>query len=573
MDNRRKPIPEAFQCRITKIFVTNLPEGCSGADLASHVRVFGQIYDLYIARKRDKMGNRFGFLSMLDVKDKSDLLKNLRNIRMGNNKLWFNIARFVLEDGEINVQRGNPTMSNPGNANCKDGTNHMGTKFASGEFSFKDMLVGKTVNVDHQVNGFSSLNGRAIVGRMVDVEAMKSIYLFLHKHCSGYGNVQYLGGLELLISFDDQELALLVLEAANKDNSKFSSACLWRGQSLSYERLAWLNIKGIPLHLFTHEIVNLVGGTFGKVVYKAAKMESDPDLSFDYVGILVSDGKKISEEVNLEWKKRKFRVWVGEEMGDWIPDFYPVKTLEDQESSENSSDKDSDEDVIVEDTTECEPAPETNGEINGSDADADFSDKIDDHINEGINDQSNALNEELFSTFVPAANFNFEHSLGEEPLTTDYSKVVKRKKSKKSELGRASMTYTSSNESQRVVKKPKKKNSDMFGLNGLLGISDSDTGSKADNTDCEDETPFDLNTNPVDIDCSNIEGHVDTNDLQREHKSNEATKEDEVPIIILQRNEAEATKTLGSELGVDLARQDKLILDSIIVEGLQKGIK
>ncbi|MFS7952656.1 putative nucleotide-binding alpha-beta plait domain superfamily, RNA-binding domain superfamily [Helianthus anomalus] len=56
MDHRRQkiPIPENVQRRITKIFVTNLPEGCSGSDLATQVRSYGHIFDLYIARKRDR---------------------------------------------------------------------------------------------------------------------------------------------------------------------------------------------------------------------------------------------------------------------------------------------------------------------------------------------------------------------------------------------------------------------------------------------------------------------------------------------------------------------------------------
>ncbi|MFS8010520.1 putative RNA recognition motif domain, nucleotide-binding alpha-beta plait domain superfamily [Helianthus anomalus] len=61
MERRHRiPIPETIQRRITKLFVTNLPEGCSGTDLAEHVRSFGQIFYLYIARKRDKGGNKFG---------------------------------------------------------------------------------------------------------------------------------------------------------------------------------------------------------------------------------------------------------------------------------------------------------------------------------------------------------------------------------------------------------------------------------------------------------------------------------------------------------------------------------
>ncbi|PWA67537.1 nucleotide-binding alpha-beta plait domain-containing protein [Artemisia annua] len=583
MENRRKPIPEAIQHRITKIFVTNLPEGCSGSDLASHVRVFGQIFDLYIARKRDKRGNRFGFLSMLDVKDCSELLRNLRNIRMGNNKLWFNVARFVLEDGEVNMPRDDPPVKKAVNTNFKNGMAHQGSKFESGEMSFKDMLVGKTVNIVDQVNGFSSLHDRAIVGRMVDVEAMKSIYLFLHEICPGFGNVQYMGGLDLLISFNEPEKALLVLEAAKKDDALFSSVCLWKGQSFSFERLAWIKVKGIPLHLFTNDVLNLVGGMFGKVVYKASKVESDLDLSFDYVGILVGDGRKLSKELILEWKSRKFRVWINEEMGDWIPDFYPVLSNanqqtnakqfdENQETNDDQNIEDSNGKMFVEETPEVVPEPFSGEEVNCNDNDVCL-ERNDDNINFGINCHSSPIIEEVISDFVPAVNFNFEQPIIEDPTTDGNSKVVKRKKCKKSEVGRPSMTYTSSNESQRIVKKPKKKNSDIFGLNGLLGISDNNPSSDEDCTEDDQDNSFDLNCNPSEAEnFDQILPNVSPS-KQGEAMSDNSEGDIDARVKFLQQKEAEATKSMGIKLGVNMEQQDKLILDSIIDEGLQKGNK
>ncbi|MFS7961430.1 hypothetical protein Hanom_Chr08g00714921 [Helianthus anomalus] len=46
--------------------------------------------------------------------------------------------------------------------------------------------------------------------------------------------------------------------------------------------------------------------------------EKDP--SFDLVGVLVGDGEKICNSVTLKWNDRKFKIWVDETMGEWVPD-------------------------------------------------------------------------------------------------------------------------------------------------------------------------------------------------------------------------------------------------------------
>ncbi|PWA79287.1 RNA-directed DNA polymerase, eukaryota [Artemisia annua] len=505
----RKPIPAHIQSRITKIFVTNLPEGCSGADLATQVRVFGQIYDLYIARKRDKSGNQFGFISFLDVKDKEELLRNLKGIRMGDYKLLFNIARFVLEEGEINTGAEKPGPKTFGNPNMNRGTDRMGGKSIRNDTSFRDLFEGKNISIDNNVQAFSTLHGRAIIARMIDLEALKSIYVILNGICPGFGKVQYLGGLDLLISFEDAELAGKVIESAKLLNDKFYSVVLWEGQSLSFERLAWLKIQGVPLNLLTNEVLNTIGGKFGKVVHKAKKMETELDLSFEYVGILAGDGKRITEEVVLNWMNRKFRVWVTEELGEWIPDFDAVtidEVVHDKASDEEKSGDDIaveipvnspvKENEIVDDVMELpehSPVKEAGVTADGVINEETIMEKID-SINEANYGQSIHINVDNLNmnlreeSFVPATSFDFDQ-LNEENYNVEgpESNIVKRKKFKKTDLGRPSCAYTSSNESQKVVKKPKNVDNDIFGLNSLLGITDDGPS---------DEGPFDLNSDP-----------------------------------------------------------------------------
>ncbi|KAJ0770504.1 putative RNA recognition motif domain, nucleotide-binding alpha-beta plait domain superfamily [Helianthus annuus] len=478
MDRRRKtPIPENIQRRITKIFVTNLSEGCSGTDLATTIRSFGQIYDLYIARKRDRGGNRFGFISILDVKDKGELLKNLRGIRIGDNKLWFNITRYILEDGEVNLFEYKQQNSIPKDKS-KVGSSFSSGPAVSGDWSFKEMLVGKSINIDSNVNAFSTLHGRAVVTRMIDVEALKNIYVILNDICPGSGKVQYLGGLDLLISFEDAEKAVDFRCVAVSLKDKFAIVSSWEGQSLGFERLAWVKVQGIPLHLLLNEVIDEIGGLIGKVVHKAKKSESDQDLSFEYVGVLVGDGKRISEEILLNWQNRKFRVWVTEEVGDWVPDFDVVTTIrkdddmasedsEAEESSENNSDQssegsESDDDVIPEE-------------------EADYQENIECTFNENIDDQSLGfkegaeIEENSNDNFIPAVDFDFDTPSENLQNSTIISKIVKRKKCKKSEVGRSSYNYISSNESLKPGKKPKnipivEENEDIFGLDSLLGL-------------------------------------------------------------------------------------------------------
>ncbi|MFS8001802.1 putative RNA recognition motif domain, nucleotide-binding alpha-beta plait domain superfamily [Helianthus anomalus] len=50
---------------ITKFYMTNLLVGCNLWDVADFMGGFGEIAGCYIARKKDKEGNRFGFISFI----------------------------------------------------------------------------------------------------------------------------------------------------------------------------------------------------------------------------------------------------------------------------------------------------------------------------------------------------------------------------------------------------------------------------------------------------------------------------------------------------------------------------
>ncbi|MFS7987211.1 hypothetical protein Hanom_Chr11g01019791 [Helianthus anomalus] len=92
------------------------------------------------------MGNRFGFVSLLDVKNTGEMEKTLSNIRMGDYKLCFNVARFTLEDGEINsrqAERSKPKSATGSIKNATKGMESNGHNYV-GMRSFKDAILGRS---------------------------------------------------------------------------------------------------------------------------------------------------------------------------------------------------------------------------------------------------------------------------------------------------------------------------------------------------------------------------------------------------------------------------------------------
>ncbi|KAJ0568193.1 putative RNA recognition motif domain, nucleotide-binding alpha-beta plait domain superfamily [Helianthus annuus] len=462
MAGRKTNIPANILSRITKVFVTNLPEKCSGNDLSASIRSYGDIYDLYIARKRDKVGNRFGFVSFLDVKDSKDLIRSICNTRIGDCRLKANIARFTLEEGEIRQERVNGNKHSNSNQEIPKvfSKGPSFDTFVNGSRSFSDMLTGieriRTVTVGDHVRAFSGLHGKAVVARLIDLEALKSIYLILNDICPGKGKVQYLGGLSVLISFEDEKLVTSFMNDAREMLGRFSSLELWEGQTFGFERLAWIKMVGIPLHLIHSDVIDSIGNAYGKIVHKAVRLDVADDLSYVYAGLLVGEGKRTCEEVKISWRDRKFSIWVSEESGMWVQEFYKVPMQEDESeddsASSESDDQSSDDAVPVEE--ECPEVP-----IPANDVDPLYLERIngiDGALKSPIIMENFMEGDIQSEDFVPGILFNFEKGSDvdfSDSLT--HTNIVNKRK-KKSFLGsenRPNPAYSSSLEKKQSGQK------------------------------------------------------------------------------------------------------------------------
>ncbi|KAL8263880.1 hypothetical protein R6Q59_022010 [Mikania micrantha] len=102
-----------------------------------------------------------------------------------------------------------------------------------------------------------------------------------------------------MISFKYKDDAVSVIREPRLWDEWFSKLHAWEGNSIPYERIAWIKVFGVPLQLWDPKVINQIGERVGKVLMKSEASTDDSNLSIDCMAVLVSDGKPIQERITL----------------------------------------------------------------------------------------------------------------------------------------------------------------------------------------------------------------------------------------------------------------------------------
>lgn len=354
--DKRRSSQGSSEIPVTKFFVANIPEGCRPWDLADVMRGFGDLFRVFIAKKRNKEGERFGFVSYKGVKNVNEMEKSMQNVKMGKWTLKINVAWFAKENKSFSFRKKDQDglrSENPKPRNIF--STFSGSNVQKG-VSFKDILKGQSAQSTdrHQVEeialddsylGISRVFKRALVARCSNLNILNSIYSILGESDRHVSFLQYLGGLNMLLVFNDEHEAGFFLRNKSIWEGWFSSLEMWIGQSIPFERVAWVGLFGIPLHLASAEVVNKVGAKIGKLVSPSVAKESDVNKSMECVGVLVGDGERVKKVFSLRWRNKIFRVWVEEKLIDWCP---PCGTIKFSSRNNSEPQDKSNEDVQIE---------------------------------------------------------------------------------------------------------------------------------------------------------------------------------------------------------------------------------
>lgn len=309
-------------------FLSNLPGWLKTEELRAECVRFGQLGDIYIARKKDKYGGSFAFARYGNIRHVDKMVKALNTLSFGGVRIWAKVARFGKEGNEGKNPR-IPRKPSGGSTSGYQGRTFVGNHSNQ---SFKEILAGKKGDSHDDISQVlldetgpakaMEWAGRSVVGYAHNIAKLCKVDIDLGKVNLGRMEIRYLGGMKVLITFSAREVAKTFIDEKKQLwEVCFSEAILWEGEWLDYERIAWLKFDGIPAALWDIRNVSKIGERFGKVVEGVNNMIGEGNLAYAHMGVLLQSGKRINEEIVVSWGGQNFKCWVSEDAGNWVPGF------------------------------------------------------------------------------------------------------------------------------------------------------------------------------------------------------------------------------------------------------------
>ncbi|GKV41666.1 hypothetical protein SLEP1_g49166 [Rubroshorea leprosula] len=127
-------------------FFYNFPENCEEKELWFSFQRCGKVLDVYVPKKRDKWGKRFGFLRMLGVQNDNQMVRRLNDIWFGSYKLRVKIAE----------ERSNTSVKDKGMADRKQ---HREDRMVKPGQSYAQVVKGKNQSFQGLPDRTGSLEG------------------------------------------------------------------------------------------------------------------------------------------------------------------------------------------------------------------------------------------------------------------------------------------------------------------------------------------------------------------------------------------------------------------------------
>ncbi|KAI3754289.1 hypothetical protein L1987_54070 [Smallanthus sonchifolius] len=142
-------------------------------------------------RAWERRGRRFKGVRNID-----DLVRDMKSLNLGGNKLIVNLARYANENADAFLTKERP------------GTGRGG-----------QVLDEDTIEVDPSVNTMSVVVGRAVVARAVDFQVLRKLNVILREAGFQGVGIQYIGGFSVILTLKDEEAALCEFNGGDEETA------------------------------------------------------------------------------------------------------------------------------------------------------------------------------------------------------------------------------------------------------------------------------------------------------------------------------------------------------------------
>ncbi|KVH96931.1 hypothetical protein Ccrd_000976 [Cynara cardunculus var. scolymus] len=271
----------------------------------------GRVVDVFIARKRDSRGLRFGFVRFLGIKDVKRMEKALCEVSFGSLKLRANVAKYVRKatrevkgtsldksyaqkvEADTSVRKDQQVLRGSSsyadavkNGVCKETINIRGHKSLPFKFSSSNEMKGKLKS--------------SLIGKFRSFDVLCNFQKFGEITSSQELLVRYLGGLYAQVclkSYVDAQNFLFNNNSVWSD--WFSKLDFWNDKFVVKDRIAFVTIHGVPIQAWTPSVFAAIAGRWGEVIIPENCLAVSRNREFGKVGILAGEENWIMDSLEI----------------------------------------------------------------------------------------------------------------------------------------------------------------------------------------------------------------------------------------------------------------------------------
>lgn len=298
--NKRFERVQRNEGNMTTFFFSHFPRNYSEYDMWKVFRHWGEVAQVYIAKRLDKWGHRFGFVRFLEVRNVIRLQRQLDSIMIGHTKLYVNLPRYGNEYKKRNQVK---EVKNYNYGSSQTRLNKQPVKVTEWRKKTDQrtyvQVARDMANGSHQVQNEKGINVNveeaevkwllgSYIGRVKNYEKIDIVKEEIIRGGMGRMNAKYMGDNLLLIQGNEEkEVGKFIEENKEWWDANFDQIKPWSPTEIAQYKITWVRCRGMPFSLWSKSC-------FSKVI--------------DQIGTLVSvDEKTLSWEC-LEYARLKVRV-------------------------------------------------------------------------------------------------------------------------------------------------------------------------------------------------------------------------------------------------------------------------
>ncbi|GKV33388.1 hypothetical protein SLEP1_g41905 [Rubroshorea leprosula] len=371
--------------QIKTFFFYNFLENCEEKDLWYSFQRYGKVLDVYLPKKRDKWGKRYGFLRLLGVQNDNQMVRRHNDIWFGSYKLRVKMAKERSNGRVKEVDTGGrkqhrvDRLVQPGQSYAQavkgkeQKSQHLlihGRTMERDERDFthqkKTPIQARQQKRKEEVASCDTINTKKRMVENLDLETQEEIMEFIPEQSElqwlegsmvvivksltiindiqqridvegGLITLAPLGGRRVLLT-EKEPGFLLESMKLNKEVLAlwFEDIQSWDKEVQERSRMVWLRIFGIPLKAWSDRCFMMIEKSVGEVIKIPEDTKMKSILCDGRMLVICSADHKISKRIKLKVEEKLYEILVEEEEWRSNPDWWLTDDERQDEDDQDS---------------------------------------------------------------------------------------------------------------------------------------------------------------------------------------------------------------------------------------------